>query len=340
MIFFCLGINYKTASLELREDAYFLRNKVASFWKAHIPQARILFTCNRIEVYGEVDSEVLLLNITKSFKAKFKVFSNSYLRLKEKAVLHALRLASGLESQIIGEKEIIQQLKSWIAQEGFSFRLKTIWEEVLSLADEIRIKAGLDEVNQNIGHIVLEDLLVKLNKRQDSFKVAIIGTGKLAQIFAQENNSQVRFYFFSSKNYERADRLATISGGQAFLLDELPKILKPIDAVISVTKAPHYILRKETIVRALENKKKPFYIYDLSIPRSIEPRLGNIKGVILKNLESLKYLFVKHNQKLIFYQRKAELLIKEFLEFKSGGVSESEDKSWKSAEQACFSPSR
>lgn len=339
MIFFCLGINHKTTSLELREDAYALGNEVISFWNVHIPKARVLFTCNRIEVYGEVDSEIMLLNIAKSFKARFAAFNNSYLKLKEEAFLQALHLASGLDSQIIGEKEIGQQLRFWIAQDSFPVKLKIIWEEVLSLAEKIRVEAGLDKVGQNIAHIVLKDL-GRLNDQQDSFKVAIIGTGKVAQIFAQENNPQFRFYFFSRKNYKHANLLADISGGQAFLLDELPEVLESTDALISATKAPHYILKKGITTKVLESKKKPFYIYDLSIPRNIEPQLGGIKGVILKNLEDLNYLFAKHNQELIFYQKKAELLINEFLGFKSGGISELPDKSRNTAKQTCFSPSR
>jgi glutamyl-tRNA reductase len=298
-----------------------------------------LFTCNRIEIYGEADSEVLLLNVVKSFEAKFSVFQNSYLRLSEPAFLHALSLASGLDSQIIGEKEVIKQLKFWIEDKDFPHDLKVIWEDILSLARKIRVESGLDKVGQNIAQIVLRDI-ARIGSGLETCKIAIIGTGKVAEIFAQENSPRFKFYFFSKKNYKRANQLAGNCGGKAFLLEDLDYALNSIEVLISATKASHYILKREKLEEMLKKRKQPFHIYDLSIPRSIEPSTEDAKGVILKNLENLKHLFAKHNQELIFYRKKAEQLANELLEFNSGENDGLSDKGRDTFKPACFGSSR
>jgi len=310
MIFYLIGIDYKTVPLSIRESAYRQRQEIYDFWQSVEGEAAVLFTCNRVEVYAVAEDMFSVVKNTDLFQSRFPdIFGNAYIKEgRGKVIRHALRLASGLESQLFGEGQIMEQLKSWKSQDSFPPLLKNIWSEILGLAHDIRVRSALNKSQHSIAELVLEDLIprVSLNGRK---KVVVIGTGKIAQLFAESCTAGINLYFVSRKKHSRARQLAKRAGGRAILMDDLSDALMTADVLISATSSPHYVLRKHQLFPITGKRKGILYIYDLAVPRDIEPDVKNIAGVCLQDLDDLAPIFRRHNQRLSRHVQRTEVLV-------------------------------
>jgi len=307
MIFYCLGIDYKKTHLAIREFAYSQRAEILRFWNESRRETEVLFTCNRIEIYGVAKSQAVIEKDIYSFKRKFfPLFEQVYLKLGlEEVISHALRLALGLESQILAEKQIFKQIDSWIKKDSFSWSIKNIWLEVLARAEKLYQELGLDKLQSSLSDIVLEDLIFNTGWGQRK-RVLVVGTGKVAKDFSETKFPNIDLYFFARKKIKKARRLAKNSKAKAFLLEDLSRELIDADSLIAATSSPHYILRKEFLAKSLELRKRPLYIYDLALPRDIEPEAADIPGVFLKNLEDLAENFKRRNERLFKSRQPAQ----------------------------------
>ncbi len=300
MIFYLIGVDYKKANIEQRETVHFFKKSFIRFLNSDgLHNARIFYTCNRFEVYDfaqSIDEASGNLNI---FKKNFDyIFGGSYVFLGGKKVFgHLVRLASGLESQLKGERQILEQLINFSSQKDFPDNLKTIFTKAIFAAKLIREKATLDNKVYSIADLVLEDILGK-NAVTGELKIAIVGTGKIAELFASKRLKDSRFCFLAHKNYLKARELAKKAGGQAANLSEIEKTLLDTDILISATTSPHYILGVELFRKVAEKRKKVLYAYDLAIPRDIEPEVSSIDGIVLKNMDDLRPLFEKYEQRI------------------------------------------
>lgn len=304
MDLYLIGIDYRSAPISLREPLYRRGNEIASFWNTVAKEAAVLFTCNRIELYGVSEDIFQAAGIIKSFKERFpQVFEISYVKNGvDEVIEHSLRLSCGLESQIIGEEDIVKQLKSWIKQDSFPYILKKIWEEVLTKAQEVRVKSGLKGVKNNIATVIFKDL----GKQKE---IVVIGTGKIAQLFSENKPDRINLHFVARKKHKRARQLARQAGGRAILFDDLRDVFLSADAVISATKSPHYVLKKRYFSGIIPKPKSLLYLYDLAVPRDIEPEISDLPGIFLQNLDDLDRIFKQHNKGLSESIKKAELLI-------------------------------
>lgn len=307
MIFYAIGIDYKNTHLALRELVYSQRAAIMRFWKQPGREAEVLFTCNRIEIYAVSRSQAVLEKDIYSFKRSFfPFFEQAYLKLGlEEVIGHALRLALGLESQILAEKQIFLQLNSWVRKEPFSWPIKTVWLEVLAVAEKLRQELDSGRATSSLSDIVLEDLILNTGWSSKK-KVLVVGTGKVAKDFSETKFPDIELYFFARKRIKKARRLAKNSAAKAFLLEDLSRELLDADGLVTATSSPHYILRKEFLAKALGLRKRSLYIYDLALPRDIEPQAAAIPGVFLKNLEDLAENFKRYNEKLSKSRQPAE----------------------------------
>jgi len=313
MYFYLIGTDYKTAPLGVRECFYRKRLEIIDFWRAK--EAALLSTCNRIEIYATSNNADTAFGYIAEFSKNFPdFFKYAYIKYAEKEVFqHALRLASGLESQIQGELQIFQQLDNWHRQEYLPFTLDELWERVLSLAKDIRTQSGLNEDRDNIAGVVYADLSKRLKSTQ-TLEIIVIGTGKIAELLAKYHQPRTRLNFVAHKNYQKAKELARIAQGEAFLLKDLSGLLSEADVLISATSSPHYVLKREDFY----NASHPFYIYDLALPRDIEPAVRDLPGIFLRNLDDLTEAIHQFNQrnqeKIHFASRLIEGIIEEYPE--------------------------
>lgn len=298
MHFYLIGIDYKRVPINVRDTIYQNRKAISDFWESYDPAGTaILITCNRIEIYGVAEYPDDAFGHIANFSKNFLEFSKySYLKSGKTEVLrHAIRLASGLESQLKGEQQIFVQLNKWRISSTLPVPLEALWDEAISLSEKVRIASKLNEKSPNMATLVLDDIGKRL-ERQEEYRIIVVGTGKIAELFAEYKSPKARITFLANKNYRKAQALAKHAGGEALLLQDLPRVIDKADVLISATTSPHYVVKKDIFEGLQTDRKHPLYIYDLAIPRDVEPAVGGIGGIYLYNLDSLEYLFHGHNK--------------------------------------------
>ncbi len=188
----------------------------------------------------------------------------------------------------------MQQLERWSSQDCFLPLLKGLVEKALFLGRQIRQQSGLNQPGANIATLVFDDLIRNLGQ-DDILKILVLGTGKIAELLFLCRPQNVYFYFAGYRNFERAKFLAQQAGGQAIPLKEIDKVICKVDAIISATSSPHLLVYAKDLSVASCQREKPFLLYDLAIPRDIEPKAGKLPGVMLKNLDDLGAVFEEYN---------------------------------------------
>lgn len=315
MHFYLIGINYKTAPLSVREDIYRNKRQIYEFWKAHAPlESAVLLTCNRLEIYGIAKNAYQPLENIGKFSSLFPEFIKYAYTIhgKDDLFKHALRLVCGLESQLKGELQISLQLQSWLKEERLCRQLKDLWNRAIYLSKKIRVISGLDNENNNIASVVFLDLK-NLRKFDNPIEILVVGTGKIAELISRFSRPEIKLNFFAHKNYAKAKLLADNSNGNAYLLKDLSKFLFKADALISATTSPHYVIANEQFDNILGKRKCPLYIYDLALPRDIDPKAGLNKDIILRNLDDLNPAIDDFNQRNLERINLASYLIEESL---------------------------
>lgn len=297
MHFYLIGIDYNSAPIGVRDEIYRKRKAVSDFWRGHSPYgASILITCNRLEIYGVSEYADDAFGLIHSFAEGFPDFAeHAYIKHSRREIFrHALRLSTGLESQIIGEGEILAQLEKW-ARDIPVPPLKDLLSEVISLSRKIRAASKLDEDNDNIATLILNDIKRRLRPKE-KYEVIVIGTGKIAELFAGHGSMEAHINFAAHKNYDKAKSLAKHSKGVALYLKDLPSRIARADVIICATSSPHYVIRGDHFSEWPIERKYPLYIYDLAIPRGVDPQVASLGSLSLQNLEDLDHIFYRYNE--------------------------------------------
>ncbi|MFC1708617.1 hypothetical protein ACFL2J_00960 [Candidatus Omnitrophota bacterium] len=313
MNFYVIGIDYRAIQPEIRQVICRRRNEIEEHCQnINLGQIAVLFTCNRIEIYGTASDDSSVWKIVYSLRKRFpELFSKIYVKnSSHKTIRHALRLACGLESPILGEQQIVDQLRLWVGSGLLPLLLRALWVQVLAVAEDIRFKSGINIGKSDVVEFVLSDLKKRINLQKQR-EVVVIGTGKIAQLVSEKQIGKTKLYFASRKRHSRSRRLARNSDGQAILLDDLGEKLLTADALISATSSPHLVLKRSHLVKAASQRKRILYLYDLAVPRDIDPGVANIKNVFLQDLDSLENVFKQHNQSFEPYALSAGFLIEE-----------------------------
>lgn len=305
MNFYLTGVDYKTAPVEIREAVHKKLPDIFAFWESYPGlEAAILSTCNRFEIYA-VGNDLRGINIFKNQFREFLEYGYAYSGEKE-VFRHLVRLAAGLESQIKGEPQILQQLKSWGKQATFPVLLGELLNEALAIAYDVRLRAFLKGAENNIATLLFDHITAK----KETLEVVIAGTGKIAELFAKYKPEAVRITFAAHKNVTKAEGLALVTGGNAISFKELPGVLFKADILISATTSTHIVFKPEHFSK-LSARKRALQIYDLAIPRDVSQDVRRFKEIILKNIDDIAVIFEKHNLKIAENIKLAEYLIEE-----------------------------
>ncbi len=300
MFFYLTGVDYRSAPIEIREEILRQRREIKDFWQRENPRnSAILVTCNRLEIYEAADSADEGLSHLRAFSTKFPIVSRYAYTIYSKREIfrHALRLACGLQSQIKGEGQILIQLNNWIETNSFPESLKQLWERALLAAGQIRKDSGLDGIKTDIGKLILDDIDRRINSG-DRLKIVVIGTGKIAELFAKRNRAEREIYFVANKNFLKASLLAENTGGKAAQFKDLSTLVPEADVIISATSSPHQVIKRIDFAGGLDRRIDTLLIYDLAIPRDVDPDLSNIEGISLWNLNDLDKIFARYNQSI------------------------------------------
>ncbi len=292
-----IGTSYRYSPIEIREKLSFpkcrLLDALASLRAYYnIEEAVILSTCNRVEIYaGGFDKEAL--SALKRFLARYhgigfeSIEPYLYTYTGKEALRHLFRVAAGLDSQILGEAQIVEQVEyAWqAAQEAFAT------DAVLDAAFSGAIKTSLKVRHQtgiSSGDVSIATMAVDLINRRRGLligkKIILIGAGNVTELLIGHlKDKGARLVIISNKNYEKAIRLAEEFCGTVARLDALKSELRDADIVISATSSPHVVLGTAEMREA----KKPLLIIDLAVPRDVAPEVKGLKGVELFSLDDL-----------------------------------------------------
>lgn len=302
MSFLAFGINHKTASVELREKVAFDLQKIndALISLVSIEKVRegvILSTCNRTEIYcsGEesLDSSDLLAWL-ESFHAlgNSSLESITFTLKEEQAIEHVMRVAAGLDSLVLGEPQILGQLKSAYASaieaRTVGGRLSRLLEASFSVAKQVRTDTAIGQSAVSVAAASVA-MARQLFGDLSGSSALLIGAGKTTELVARHlKQAGVRKVTVANRTMARAQELASLIGAEAALLGDIPDLLVDADIVISSTASSLPILGKGAVERALKLRKhRPFFMVDIAVPRDIEPQVAELSDVYLYTVDDL-----------------------------------------------------
>ena len=299
MQLFAFGINHQTAPLSVREKIAFnpetmapaLHNLIA---QGAAKEATILSTCNRTEVYCSTSEPVQTINWLADYHKLQATEIEPYLYTlpHDQAVKHAFRVASGLDSMVLGEPQILGQMKDavrYAEQAGtLGFLLHKLFQRTFSVAKDVRTQTeiGANLISMAAAAVRLAERIFPSIAEQ---RVLFIGAGEMIELnavhFAARSPKHITV---ANRTLERAQILAQRINGRAITLNELPDQLAQHDIIVTCTASPLPILGKGMVERALKMRKyRPLFIVDLAVPRDVEAEVAELNDVFLYTVDDL-----------------------------------------------------
>jgi glutamyl-tRNA reductase len=305
-------ITHKTARVPLMEAVAFKDKKDALAEirsLENVEECLILQTCNRIELFIVTEEAENTANLAKNYLAK-RALSNAEeaskaieTSLDNDTFNHLLRVTSGLESMVIGEDQVLNQI--WDAYlEAESAKtvgpiLKHLFNRAVTVGRRVRNETGINKGAVSIGSAAVE-LAVNLLGNLEDKKILVMGAGEIGTLVAKALARRcLSPIFIANRTYDRAVKLAEDLSGKAVKFNQFEEVLVDADVVICSTAAPHYLLTKDIVSRLMTQRvnKKDLVIIDISNPRNVEKTVQEIAGTKLYNIDDLHLIAEKNKQK-------------------------------------------
>jgi|WetSurMetagenome_2_1015567.scaffolds.fasta_scaffold00123_28 glutamyl-tRNA reductase len=299
-----IGLNHKTAPLDIRERLAFGQEKLKEALKSlgqlpSVNEVALLSTCNRVEIYASVkDGHEASGEITDFISSFHGIpadeFSEMlYVHRNEAAARHLLRVASSLDSMIPGEPQILGQVKdafkTALSCNATGFILNRLMRKAISTAKRVRTETKIAESAVSISFAAVE-LAKKIFGELAGKSVMLLGAGEMAELAARHlMTNGVRDIKVANRTYERGLELASAFRGTAVRFEDLKKELAAADILICAANAPSYIVSKDMMTHIMKERKfRPVFMIDISAPRNIDPKANGIDNVYLYNIDDLQ----------------------------------------------------
>ena len=297
-----VGLSHKTAPLEVREALAFAKEGLVEALgrlraEAGLAEAMVLSTCNRVEIYGRANESVVpaLVSFLADFHRRPAGELEPFLyRLEgEPAVRHAFRVAASLDSMVLGEPQILGQVKEAyrVAEKAGALGsvLNALRNRSIAAAKRARTETGIGENAVSVSYVAVE-LARKIFGELKDRSVLLVGAGKMSELAARHLvRSGARATVLGGRTFEKAEQLAAALGGTAAPFESLRAELLKADIVISGTGAPGIVIRAEDIQAAsVGRRRRPLFLIDIAVPRDIDPEAAKLSGVFLYDLDDLK----------------------------------------------------
>ncbi len=296
------GLSHRSAPVELRERFAFaeatLPGALERMLKTGVAdEAVILSTCNRVEVYAYTEAttgpDAVREFLLESSSCEQALTDEIYTHAELPGVEHLFRVASGLDSMVLGETEILGQLKQAykVALEGgfTGGKLNKAFQKAFNCAKLIRTETDIQRGSVSVASVSVE-LAEHIFESLSKCRVMVIGAGDTSEKTARALLSRgAHSIIVSNRSHDRAVELAHELGGGAIHFDEWEKVFDEIDIVISSTSAPHYILDKvklEPLMR--RRRRRDLLLIDIAVPRDFAPEVNDIENVYLYNVDHLQ----------------------------------------------------
>ncbi len=299
-----IGLNHKTAAIEVREKLAFDGPKLEEgLRKVHelpsIDEAVIISTCNRVEMYTNVKDREKATEEIKDFISEFHDIKREnledalYIHNGSIAIKHVFRVASSLDSMVVGEPQILGQVKDSfefaLSQKTTSVVLNKLMKKAISVAKRVRTETKIAENAVSISYAAVE-LARKIFTDLTNISFMLLGAGDMAELAARHlMNNGVKEVVVANRTYGRGVELAKEFSGRAIKFDEFPERLIHIDIVICSTGAPEYVLWKDQMQKIMkERRNQSVFIIDISVPRNIDPDINHLDNVYLYDVDDLQ----------------------------------------------------
>lgn len=299
MQLYAIGINHQTAPLEVREKVAFRTDTLEQALRDlvdHRPvtEAAILSTCNRTEVYCNTDQPDEAVRWLAGYHRLTTAALEPYLYQlpREQAVKHAFRVASGLDSMVVGEPQILGQFKEAVrsAQKAgtLGVLLHKLFQRTFRVAKEVRSRTDIGANSVSMAAAAVR-LALRIFPSIGEQAVLFIGAGEMIDLCAAHFSAhRPRRMTVANRTLDRAASLAARLKCQAITLNELPEYLAQHDIVVTCTASPLPILGKGLVERAVRARKhRPMFMVDLAVPRDVEPEVGELDDVFLYTVDDL-----------------------------------------------------
>ncbi len=322
-----VGLNHNTAPIEIRECLAFPEDKIEDalhrvYGLPSVKENMIVSTCNRVEVYAATRETEKAVHDLKEFLSQYheislKEFEKSlYSHVGEEAVRHIFRVASSLDSMVLGEPQILGQMKEAY---DFSQQVKTsglilhrLLHRAFHVAKRVRTETKIAISAVSVSSVAVE-LAEKIFGTLQKKTVLLVGAGEMCELAARHLISGgVERILVTNRTYERAVSLAQEFRGEVIPFEEMGQGLKKTDIVISATNAAHYLIGHDQITKVMKDRKqKPIFFIDIADPRDIEPKVGDLENVYLYNIDDLQKVAKENIKDREKEAQKAEALVQD-----------------------------
>ena len=321
MTFICVGVSHKQAPIAVRERLAVPADKLAARLQQlravpGVREALLVSTCNRLEIFAAADSREIAEDIVESLDPAAAPLAAC--RFDEDALHHLFRVAASLDSMVVGEAQILGQVKeaAAAAQEAgvMGPELNKAVARASTAAKRVRTETEIARGAVSISSVAAE-LAQKLLGELAGRSVLLLGAGEMAQLAARELKScGAKDLLVANRNTQRAEELAREVGGVPVSLGELPSLLERADVVICSTGADHHIVSRELVGKSIKARRyRPLFLVDISLPRNVEPAVNELENVYLYDLDDLERVAAQNRELRAAHVTRAEEIVLEEL---------------------------
>ena len=307
MNFRLIGVNHKSAPVEVRERLAIPESRLAEITTRlarhpGIEEAMVLSTCNRVELFtrtsnGNVDLRGFLRD---QFQTDISVYSGClYEKDGQEAVRHLFRVAASLDSLVVGEPQILGQVKEAYATAravgALSSQLDALISRSFAVAKRIRTETAVGSSAVSVASVAVE-LAKRIFGTLEGKSVYLIGAGKMSELAARHLMAHgAGTIFVANRTFERAQELAKTFDGKAILFEQLYETADKADIVITSTGAPFAIFRKEHGKLFLERRRnRPMFFIDIAVPRDVDAEMAKLDGIFVYDIDDLQQVVGEH----------------------------------------------
>jgi len=325
MALFVAGLSHRNAPVELREQLAVDEDKLRELLRdvaatGVVREALILSTCNRVEVYAiaDVPGEARTATFRQLCRHRgvepASVETVLYTHADGEAVRHAFRVASSLDSMMIGEPQILGQVKNAFALaqscETVGPALHTLFTQAFTVAKKVRTETEIARHAVSISFAAVE-LAKKIFAGLDGKAVLLVGAGKMSELAARHLIEQGAFpLYVANRTWARAQELARALAGTAVPFDELATALAAVDIVITSTGAPEPVIRREFVQPLVHSRRgRPLFFIDIAVPRDVENSVNTLDGVYCYDVDDLKQVVDANIRERLREAHRAEALV-------------------------------
>lgn len=320
-----LGINHRTAPVEVREKLSFTEKEMeraltSNSGKEELEEIVIISTCNRTEIYcagprlkkaGE--AIVGFLSGVKGIPEE-NIKGCLYLYRGREAAEHLFRVAAGLDSMVLGETQILGQVKEAYLKSMEKQRVDTVFHalfrQALAVGKRVHRETAINDHPASVSYVAV-NLVKQIFPVIQEQKVMVVGAGEMAQLTIKHLCDEgVKDLVVVNRSSQQAVRLVEMFGGRVADYSHLLDIMPEADIVISSTSAPHFILDREKMLRVMEHRAhKKIFLIDIAVPRDIDPDVREVPGVYLYNMDDLQGVLEANMRERKLAAKKAEKVI-------------------------------